>query len=131
MNKVIIIGHLGQDPEKRVVQGGQIVARLHVATSRKYTNKNNNELVEETEWHRCSAWGKIAEFALSYCPKGRQVCVEGRLRTTSYDKDGQKHYTTEIVVEQLKGLGPSPNKRGGPGQQDAGGPPDDFIPWEA
>lgn len=149
MNKVIIIGHLGRDPESRFARDGKQVATLNIATTRKWRDAQNN-LREETEWHRVSCWEKLAQFAVSYCPKGREVAVEGRLRTTSYDKDGQKHYTTEIVAETLKGLGPGPAARqagarprsaagpvanddgfdDGSGAQDfGGGPADDDIPF--
>lgn len=103
-NKAIILGHLGRDPELRYLQNGQPVCKLNVATSRRYTNKNN-EQVEETEWHRVSVWGKHAENCNNFLVKGRQVYVEGRLRTSSYDKDGQKHYTTEIVAETVQFIG--------------------------
>lgn len=105
VNKVIIIGNLGQDPELRYTQGGQAVCRLSIATSRKYLNKQSNEMVEETEWHRVTVWGKQAENCNTYLTKGRSVYVEGRLRTSSYEKDGQTHYSTEIVAEEVKFLG--------------------------
>ena len=104
VNKAIILGHLGRDPELKYMQSGQPVCKLNIATSRKYTNKNN-EPVEETEWHRVSVWGKQAEHCNNYLTKGRQVYVEGRLRTSSYDKDGQKHYTTEIVADTVQFIG--------------------------
>ena len=104
VNKAIILGHLGRDPELKYLQSGQPVCKLNIATSRKYTNKNN-EAVEETEWHRVSVWGKQAEHCNNYLTKGRQVYVEGRLRTSSYDKDGQKHYTTEIVADTVQFIG--------------------------
>lgn len=104
VNKAIILGHLGRDPELRYLQNGQPVCKLNIATSRRYTNKNN-EAVEETEWHRVSVWGKQAEHCNNFLTKGRQVYVEGRLRTSSYDKDGQKHYTTEIVADTVQFIG--------------------------
>ena len=104
VNKAIILGHLGRDPELRYLQSGQPVCKLNIATSRRYTNKNN-EAVEETEWHRVSVWGKQAEHCNNFLTKGRQVYVEGRLRTSSYDKDGQKHYTTEIVADTVQFIG--------------------------
>lgn len=103
-NSVTILGHLGRDPDLRYAQGGAPTCKLSVATSRRYTNKNN-EAVEETEWHRVAVFGKQAEACANFLTKGRQVCVEGRLRTSSYDKDGQKHYTTEIVAEQVHFIG--------------------------
>lgn len=116
MNKVIIIGHLGADPEVRNTQGGSRVARLSVATTRKWKD-GGGKLCEETTWHRVTVWGALADFALTYCPKGRQVCVEGRLHNSSYDKDGVKHYSTEIVGDRLQGLGPSPTPNNNRGQQ--------------
>lgn len=104
VNKAIVLGRLGRDPELRYMQNGQPVCRLNVATSRRYQNKNN-EMVEETEWHRITVWGKQAEHCNNYLTKGREVYVEGRLRTSSYEKDGQKHYTTEIVADTVQFIG--------------------------
>lgn len=112
VNKAIILGHLGRDPELKYMQSGQPVCKLNIATSRKYTNKNN-EPVEETEWHRVSVWGKQAEHCNNFLTKGRQVYVEGRLRTSSYDKDGQKHYTTEIVADTVQFIGGRDGAGGG------------------
>jgi len=118
VNKAIILGHLGRDPELRYLQSGQPVCKLNIATSRRYTNKNN-EAVEETEWHRVSVWGKQAEHCNNFLTKGRQVYVEGRLRTSSYDKDGQKHYTTEIVADTVQFIGG--RGEGGGGGAEGGG----------
>lgn len=105
VNKVILIGHLGRDPELRYTQGGTPVCQLSVATTRAYTNKNNDR-VEETEWHRVVVWSKQAEHCNNYLSKGRQVYVEGRLQTRSYeDKDGVKKYSTEIIAETVQFLG--------------------------
>lgn len=112
VNKAIILGHLGRDPELKYMQSGQPVCKLNIATSRRYTNKNN-EAVEETEWHRVSVWGKQAEHCNNFLTKGRQVYVEGRLRTSSYDKDGQKHYTTEIVADTVQFIGGRDGAAGG------------------
>jgi len=111
VNKAIILGHLGRDPELKYMQSGQPICKLNIATSRRYTNKNN-EPVEETEWHRVSVWGKQAEHCNNFLTKGRQVYVEGRLHTSSYDKDGQKHYTTEIVADTVQFIG---GREGGSG----------------
>lgn len=105
INKVIIIGRLGRDPEIRYTQGGQPVCNLNVATSRQWLNKQTNQKEEETEWHRVVVWGKTAEHCSNYLAKGREVYVEGRLKTSSYDKDGQKHYSTDIVAEVVQFLG--------------------------
>ncbi len=124
VNKAIILGRLGRDPELRYLQNGQPVCKLNIATSRKYTNKNN-ESVEETEWHRVSVWGKQAEHCNNFLTKGREVYVEGRLRTSSYDKDGQKHYTTEIVADAVQfigGRGEGGGGGGGGGGEGGGAP---------
>ncbi len=105
VNKAMVIGYLGRDPELTETSGGNKVCRLNVATTRVWNNTQTNEKVEETEWHRISVWGKQAENCNKYLAKGRMVYVEGRLRTSSYDKDGQKHYSTEIVAEQVQFLG--------------------------
>lgn len=118
VNKVIIVGRLGQDPELRNTQGGTPVCRLNVATDRTYTNKQSDEKVQETEWHRVTVWGKQAEMCGQYLSKGRQVYVEGRLRTTSYEKKehpGLKFYTTEIVAEAVQFLGSKDDHGGGGG----------------
>ena len=122
VNKAIILGRLGRDPELRYLQNGQPVCKLNIATSRKYTNKNN-ESVEETEWHRVSVWGKQAEHCNNFLTKGREVYVEGRLRTSSYDKDGQKHYTTEIVADAVQFIGGRGEGGGGGGGGGEGGAP--------
>jgi len=124
VNKAIILGHLGRDPELRYMQSGQPVCRLNIATSRRYLNKNN-EAVDETEWHRVTVWGKQAEHCNNYLTKGRQVYVEGRLKTSSYDKDGQKHYSTEIVADTVQFIGGrgEGGADGGAGGPPAGGPP--------
>lgn len=117
INKVILIGNLGRDPELRYTQGNNAVTTLSVATTRVYTNRNN-ERVEETEWHRVTLWGKDAENANKYLTKGRQVYVEGRLQTRKYeDKDGVTRYSTDIVGETIQYLG----GRGGGGEEGGGG----------
>ncbi|MFZ6183258.1 single-stranded DNA-binding protein [Nannocystis pusilla] len=119
VNKAIVLGRLGRDPELRYMQNGQPVCKLNVATSRKYQNKNN-EMVEETEWHRITVWGKQAEHCNNFLTKGREVYVEGRLRTSSYEKEGQKHYTTEIVADTVQFLG-GRGEGGGGGAEGGGG----------
>ncbi len=104
VNKVILIGNLGRDPELRVTPSGHSVCQLNVATTRTYTK--GNDRVEDTEWHRVVVWGKQAEHCANYLTKGRQVYVEGRLQTRSYDdKDGNKRYITEVVAENVQFLG--------------------------
>jgi single-strand DNA-binding protein len=104
VNKVILIGRLGQDPDVRYTASHQPVAHLRIATSENYTNKNG-ERVESTEWHSVSAWGKLAEQAGEYLSKGRLVYVEGKLRTRSWTgKDNQKRYSTEVVAAVIRFL---------------------------
>jgi len=106
VNKAIVIGNLGRDPEIRHTTNGTAVCRLNVATTRNYMNKNTNERVEETEWHRISVWGKAAENCEKFLAKGRQVYVEGRLKTNKYtDKEGAERYSTEIVADTVQFLG--------------------------
>lgn len=105
VNKVIIIGNLGQDPELKELKNGK-VCRLNVATTRYWKDKDGDKR-EETEWHRISVWGKQAEACDEYLEKGRAVYVEGRLRTTKYRKDDEEtdRYSTEIVAERVQFLG--------------------------
>ena len=100
MNKVIIMGNLGQDPDTRYMPSGTAVANLSVATNRSWKNKDTGEREDETSWHRCVAFGKTAETLAEHFKKGRKILIEGRLRYGSYEKDGVKHYTTEIVIER-------------------------------
>jgi len=124
VNKVIIVGHLGNDPELRFTSSGQPVCRLSVATSRQWKNKQTDEAVQETEWHRVTVWGNQAEMCDKFLSKGRQVYVEGRLRTSSYEKDGQKQYSTEIIAEQVQFLGSKNDGSGDSRSDDRGGSPD-------
>lgn len=105
VNKVIIVGRLGTDPELKHTQGGQAVARLSVATSENWTDKNGQKQ-ERTEWHRVVVWGKLAEICGKYLSKGRQAYIEGRIQTRSWeDNQGQKRYSTEIVANTVQFLG--------------------------
>ncbi len=116
INKVILIGNLGKDPEVRYTPGGAAVANFTIATNENWTNKEGSR-EERTEWHRIVAWGKIAELCGEYLSKGRTIYVEGRLQTRKWqDKDGQEKYTTEIVaqtVQFLGGRGEGTGKSGG------------------
>lgn len=105
INKVILIGHLGADPEVRYTANGTAVARFNVATTEVYTDKDGNRQ-ELTEWHRIVAWRKLAEFCGQYLAKGRMVYIEGRLRTRAWEKDGSKRYTTEVEARDLRILSP-------------------------
>lgn len=102
MNKVIIIGNLGRDPERRALPDGRAISNISVATTESYRDSSSAEIKEITEWHRCVAFGKTADYINQYVTKGRKVYVEGRLRTRKWqDKDGNDRYTTEILVDIL------------------------------
>lgn len=135
VNKVILIGNLGADPEVRHTPSGKVVATLRLATTDQWTGKDG-EKAERTEWHRVVAWGRLGEICGEYLHKGRQVYVEGRLQTRSWeDKDGNKRYTTEIVANAMQMLGPA-GKGGTTTSQEEKFPseepisiPDDDIPF--
>lgn len=134
LNKVMVIGYLGRDPELKYTQAGQPVCRLNMGTTRVYTNKQTNEKVEEVEWHRITVWGKSAEHCNEYLKKGSQAYVEGRLRTSSYtDKDEIKRYSTEIVADTVQFLGGKNKGESNPQEEDPGphhgGGSDDDIPF--
>lgn len=99
VNKVILVGTCGQDPEVRYLPNGNAVTNLSLATSEQWTDKQTGQKVEKTEWHRVSMFGKVAEIAGEYLRKGFQVYIEGKLQTREWEKDGIKRYTTEIVVD--------------------------------
>jgi single-strand DNA-binding protein len=126
INKVILIGNLGRDPEVRYTPSGAAVCNVSVATTRNWKDKASGDKVEETEWHRVVFYDRLAEIAGEYLRKGRPVYVEGRLKTRKWqDKDGKDNYTTEIVAEQMQLLG---GRDGGGGGGYGGGAPagDDF-----
>jgi single-strand DNA-binding protein len=105
VNKVILVGNLGRDPEIRYLPSGEPVANITIATSSKYKNKSG-EMVEETEWHRVTFFGKLAEIVGQYLKKGRSVYVEGRIKTRKYtDKDGVEKYATDIIANEMQMLG--------------------------
>lgn len=108
VNKVIIIGRLGQDPELKTVGQGSTVCRINVATSETWTK--NGQKNEKVEWHRILVWGKLAEICSKYLAKGSQAYFEGKLQTRSWEKDGKKQYTTEIVVNKVEFLSRSGNQ---------------------
>jgi single-strand DNA-binding protein len=113
LNKAMIIGNLGRDPEMRYTPSGQAVTQFTVAVNRNYKD-SAGEWKEETEWFRVVAWGPLAERTAEYLRKGRKVYVEGRLQTRSWeDKDGQKRYTTELVASTVTALDPRPREDGG------------------
>jgi single-strand DNA-binding protein len=106
INKVIIVGFLGKDPEVRYSAQGQAVASVSLATSEVWKDKDSGEKIERTEWHRAVLFGKLAEVAAEYLQKGSQVYMEGRLQTRKWqDRDGSDRYTTEIVVNEMQMLG--------------------------
>lgn len=122
VNKVILVGNLGRDPEVRYMPDGGAIVNLSIATSNSWKDKNSGEKKEETEWHRVVIYGRLAEIAGEYCKKGRPVYLEGRLKTRKWtDKDSIERYTTEIVADQMQLLG---GREGGGGGSDMGG--DDF-----
>jgi len=137
VNKVILVGNLGRDPEVRNTPSGQSVAEFSLATNRRWRDRDGNRQ-EQTEWHRIVCWGRQAEIAGQYLTKGKQIYVEGRLQTRSWDdkNTGEKRYKTEVICDNFQMLG----QRGGfedgdPGPQPPqGGPPstgpvDDDIPF--
>lgn len=105
VNRAIIVGNLGRDPEIRYLPSGDAIANIAVATSYKSKDKNTGEAKELTEWHRISFFGKLAEIVGQYLKKGSSVYVEGRLQTRKYQKDGVDHFATEIVAENMQMLG--------------------------
>src|SRR6202789_4016726 len=112
LNKVILVGNLGADPETRAMPSGSTVANLRIATSESWRDKQTGEQQERTEWHRVAMFGRLAEIAGEYLKKGSQVYIEGSLRTRKWtDKQGQERYSTEIVGNELQMLG----GRGGAG----------------
>jgi single-strand DNA-binding protein len=112
LNKVMLIGRLGKDPDLRFTQGGMAVASFSVATSESWVDKATNEKKERTEWHRIVAFGKLGEICGEYLAKGKQVYIEGRLQTRSWEQDGVTKYTTEIVANDMQMLD-SKNTTGG------------------
>ena len=134
VNKVILVGNLGKDPEVRYTPGGQAVCNFSIATSESWTDKTTNDKKEKTEWHRIVVWGKTAELCGQYLTKGRQVYIEGRLQTRDFtNKEGQKQYTTEVVANNVggviflsggeRGQGRGAGRSGGAPSDDFGAPP--------
>jgi len=133
VNKVILIGNLGKDPEVRYTAGGQAVASLRIATSRSWTDKTSGQRKEETEWHDVEVWGKQAEQCGEYLSKGRQVYCEGRLKTDKWQdkQSGQDRYKVKVVAESVRflGGGAGGGQRPRPSSDEAGapsGPPPGF-----
>ena len=121
VNKVILIGHLGADPETRAMPSGSSVANLRIATTESWRDKQSGEQQERTEWHRVALFGRLAEIASEYLRKGSQVYIEGSLRTRKWqDKQGNERYSTEIVGNEMQMLG---GRGGGGGGGSGGGAP--------
>jgi single-strand DNA-binding protein len=113
VNKVIIVGNLGKDPETRYMPSGSAVTNLRIATTESWKDKQTGEAQERTEWHAVAMFGRLAEIAAEYLRKGSQVYIEGKLRTRKWqDKEGKDRYTTEIVADEMQMLG---SKGGGAG----------------
>ena len=121
VNKVIIVGNLGADPETRYMPSGDAVTNIRVATTDRYKDKASGEMKEATEWHRIAFFGRLAEIAGEYLKKGSSVYIEGRLKTRQWEKDGQKQYSTEIVADQMQMLGGRGEGGGGQGGGGGGG----------
>jgi single-strand DNA-binding protein len=137
VNKVILVGNLGRDPEIRYTQQGTAVANFSLATTNRFKNRSG-EMEERTEWHRVVAWDKLAEICGQYLAKGRQVYIEGRLQTRDWeDKDGNKRSTTEVVAQTMQMLGRREGAAAGGGGSPSSGPsqepgsdlPEDEIPF--
>jgi single-strand DNA-binding protein len=126
VNKVILVGNLGRDPEVRSTPSGQPVASFTLATNRKWKDKNGQRQ-EQTEWHQIVCWGRQAEVAGQYLTKGKQIYVEGRLQTRSWDdkQTGEKRYRTEVICENFQMLS---SQRGGGDMEHGGAPPYDEAP---
>ncbi len=116
VNKVILIGNLGADPEIRHLQNGVSVANFRIATSETYKDKNTGEKREQTEWHSIVAWRGLAEITEKYLKKGSKVYVEGKLRTRKWEKDGIDRYTTEIMADEMTLLDRPTGQAAGPGE---------------
>ena len=138
INKVILVGHLGADPETRYMPSGGAVTNVRVATSEAWKDKTSGEQQERTEWHNVAFFGRLAEIAGEYLRKGSQVYVEGRLRTRKWqDRDGNDRYTTEVIANEMQMLGGRPGAsapaKSSPSAASANGPPaedfDDDIPF--
>ena len=125
VNKVILIGNLGRDPEVRYTPSGGAVCNVTLATTRSWKSKESGEKVEETEWHRIVFYDRLAEIAGEYLKKGRSIYVEGRLKTRKWtDKDGVEKYTTEVIAQEMNMLGSREGMGGGAsggGDDDGGG----------
>lgn len=121
INKVILIGNLGADPETKYAQNGTPITNLRLATSETWKDKQTNERREKTEWHRCVAFGRVAEIAGEYLRKGSKVYVEGSIETSTYEKDGETRYSTQIKIRDLQMLDSRADGGGSQGGSQGGG----------
>jgi single-strand DNA-binding protein len=122
LNRVMLFGNLGADPELRVTPGGQAILKLRLATNESYLDKNNVRQ-ERTEWHRVTIWGRRAEALGKILQKGDSLFIEGRLQTSSYEKNGEKRYSTEVVASNIVLPGRGRGEGAGAGQRESGGAP--------
>jgi single-strand DNA-binding protein len=113
INKVIIVGNLGRDPETRFMPSGGAVTNVSVATSKSWRDRESGEQKERTEWHRVVFFNRLAEIAGEYLKRGSKIYLEGELRTREWEREGQKHYTTEIVANEMQMLDSKANMEGG------------------
>jgi single-strand DNA-binding protein len=118
INKVILVGNLGADPETRYTPSGTAITSIRIATSESWKDKQTGEQQERTEWHRVEFFGRIAEIAGEYLKKGRQVYIEGKLRTDEYEKDGVKRWSTKVIADEMQMLG---GREGGSAEGGGGG----------
>jgi single-strand DNA-binding protein len=130
INKAILVGNLGDDPSMKYTAGGMAICTLSLATTSVRKDKEGNQQ-EKTEWHRVKLFGKLGEIAGEYLKKGRQVYIEGRIEYGSYEKDGVKHYTTDIVADEMQMLGGGQESAGGGSGGSRGGAPQRERPAKA
>jgi single-strand DNA-binding protein len=128
MNRVTLIGLVGDDPDIRVTEGGRDVVNFSMATSELWRDKESGERKEATEWHQCCAFGMIAKIISENVKKGDRLCIEGKLRTNTYEKEGQKHYSTKVMAHEIIFLSPkgNDNRQGQPDQRPSA--PGDYTP---
>ncbi|HEY1954632.1 MAG TPA: single-stranded DNA-binding protein [Polyangiaceae bacterium] len=139
LNRVLLLGNLGADPELRVTPGGQAVLKLRLATTESYLDRSNTRQ-ERTEWHRVTVWGKRGEALAKFLTKGDRIFVEGRIQTSSYEKNGEKRYSTDIIANNIilagggrreRSEGDAPRSYGGGGGGGGRGPARDEAPMDA
>ena len=111
INRVILVGRLGRDPETKCLQSGMAVTEFSIATSEQWKDKDSGEKRERTEWHRIVAFGKLAEICGEYLTKGQEVYLEGRLQTDQYEKDGTTRYSTKVIASRMQMIGRKPEKQ--------------------